>query len=163
MRVFHRSASCIAASLLLLGTGCTLAPSRTAPVEPVPSEPVASGPEGDLAAARARWAAAGLARYTMTETRQCECLEETSGPFRVTVRDGAVADVQFQGRAVAAGRALSIDALFDRLAQAYAEGAPRVDAAYHPTLGYPTHFIIDLDERIADEEVSYSVRDVAAE
>lgn len=117
-------------------------------------------PERDaLSAARARWAAAGAEAYTMTQVRTCFCPADASGPFRVTVRDGAVQSVTFEGEPVPAERALSVEALFRLVERALDAGAVTVDAQYDPSLGYPVRVYIDYNEQIADEEVGYTVTD----
>ena len=134
---------------VLVGSGCSVLDD--------PREPAA------LVEARARWAAAGPASYSMTLTRSCYCPREFSGPFGVTVRDGAVASVTLDGEAVPLERALTIEALFDLVAEAYARDAARVDVIYDLGLGYPTHVSIDYSVQIADEEIAYTVADLEAD
>ena len=136
---------------LLLLTAC----SQTVPA-------TSSAPE-TLDEARARWAAADLDDYRMTLTRSCFCPEYYRGPFEVAVDDGEVTAVGFQGRELPADRVLTVDALFDLLAEAYASGAARVEVTYDATLGYPTSLYIDQDEQMADEEVGYTVEGLSAE
>ena len=107
--------------------------------------------------ARARWSAAGVDNYAMTLERSCFCPEEYRGPFAVSVRDGAVVSVQFGVDALPTDRAVTIDGLFDLIADAYRRDAARVDVAYDPALGYPTRIAIDYLEQAADEEVGYTV------
>lgn len=121
--------------------------------------PTTDGPE-TLDEARALWAAADLDTYSMTLTRTCFCPEDYRGPFQVTVEAGEVAEVRFQNRDLPTERAVSVDDLFDLLQTAYDEGAARVNATYHPTLGYPTSLYIDRSEQIADEEVGYTVENL---
>jgi hypothetical protein len=129
---------------------------------PGPSGDPASGPASDeapreLALARERWEAAGPAAYEMTLRRSCFCPPDWRGPFRVTVRDGAVASVTYEGAPVDAERAVTVDALFDLVADAAARRAERLDVVYDPDWGYPARLFIDYDARIADEEVGYEV------
>ncbi|OZC02061.1 DUF6174 domain-containing protein [Rubricoccus marinus] len=118
------------------------------------------GPATNLAQARARWEASGADTYTMTLHRSCFCPEDYRGPFDVRVEDDAVASVQFQDQALPTDRVVTIDALFELLAEAYASGAARVDVTYDPELGFPATLYIDRNEMIADEEVGYTVTDV---
>ena len=132
---------------VLLLAACT----QTAPVSQS-----GAGPES-LDAARALWADAGFADYQMTLTRSCFCPEDFRGPFAVSVEDETVTEVEFQGRDLSTDRALTVEALFDLLQDAYDQGAARVDVTYHPTLGYPMSLYIDVSEMMADEEVGYTV------
>lgn len=116
-----------------------------------------------LASARARWAAAGSDSYTLTLERSCFCPEEYRGPFAVTVRGGAVASVTLRDQALPADRALSVDGLFDLIADAYARDAARVDVTYDPATGHPTQIYIDYLAQAADEEVGYTVSDLRVE
>lgn len=130
---------------------------------PAPGSTRAGG-EDELAAARQRWAARGLDDYRFTYTRGCFCPPQYRGPFAVTVRDGAVADVVYEGEGEPADRALSeyqtVDSLFDLIAAAYDRGAATVHVTYDPATGQPTEAYIDYDERLTDEEVSFTVQPV---
>lgn len=137
-----------ALALLLLSSGCSM---------------LGAGRGGDpaLADARARWEARGPADYAMTQSRNCFCPPDVRGPFEVTVRDGAVATVRLDGAPVPSERALSIDALFDLIADAYAGEAAEVRVSYDPALGYPTEIWIDYERQLADEETGYTVTALA--
>jgi hypothetical protein len=92
----------------------------------------------------------------MTYTVQCFC-PRTS--VTVTVNGATitetVADREFAG--VVPDQGLTVDALFDLLAAAEAEGAASIQAEFDPTDGHPTHLWVDRDERLADEEIGYQV------
>ena len=88
-----------------------------------------AGPES-LEQARERWEASGAEAYTMTLTRSCFCPEEYRGPFAVAVSDGDVTSVTLNGSALPNDRALTVEALFDLLAEAYEQDAARVDVTY---------------------------------
>lgn len=140
-----------ALSALMLLAGCTSTDPRAG--------------QDALASARARWASAGPADYAMTEARQwyCPTQPELRGPFRVTVRGGAVVGAILDGEAVPADRALSAEDLFEQVERASARRADRVDVTYHPTLGYPTSLQMDQDVREVHDDMGYTVRDVSAE
>ena len=114
----------------------------------------------ELAIARAKWADAALDGYTMTITRSCFCPPEYRGPYRVVMDGGEAASVTYEGRPSDVGEPPSVDALFALLESAYAEGAARVDVTYHDELGYPIELYIDRDERLADEEIGYSISEL---
>ena len=128
-------------------------------VEPLPADtPAVRSPELDDA--KARWEAAGLDAYRMTLQRSCFCPEDYRGPFDVTVRDGAVATVRFNGASLDADRAVTVDDLFALIEDAYKRNAASVDVAFDPDLGYPTSVGIDYSTQMADEEMAYTVADL---
>ena len=137
-----------ALALLLVASGCSVFGAGR-------------GGNPDLAAARARWSASGLRAYTMTQSRSCFCPRDATGPFRVAVRDGAVTQVTLDGKPVPTDRALTVEDLFDLLADAYARGADEVRVTYHASLGYPTELWVDYEQRIADEETGYAITALA--
>jgi hypothetical protein len=128
--------------------------------EPVPLGAMDDGPQA-LAASRATWEAQRPADYRFTYARSCFCPPQYRGPFDVTVRSGAVADVAYKGEGEPIDRPLTeyqtVDDLFALLAEAYARNAARVDVTYDPATGQPTSFYIDYDEQMADEEVGFTV------
>lgn len=122
--------------------------------------PTASGAGGGperVEQARGRWDAAAPAAYRFTLHRSCFCPPEFRGPFLVTVRDGHVAAVEYEGAPIDAERALTVDDLFTLLAEAYGRDAERVEATFDPDLGYPTSLFVDYEAQMADEEVGYTV------
>jgi hypothetical protein len=144
--------------LLLLLTAALAACAST---PPSPDGDAAGGDttRGALDAARARWDVAGLDDYRFTFGNSCFCPEDVRGPFAITVRDGAVAEVLFQGAAVAADpeRHLTVDALFDRLEAAFDRGADLVQVTYDADLGYPVSAYVDYEAMATDEEDRFEV------
>jgi hypothetical protein len=138
--------------LLLALPACVPAPAD-------PTGPGAGDPEHSLAAARARWTAAGVDDYSYTLSRQCFCPPEFIGPFNVTVRDGAVRSVTREGAPVNTSQVPipTVPAIFDEIAAAIDAGAAEVRVEYDATLGYPTELWIDQDRMMADEETGYSI------
>ncbi|HEY0016984.1 MAG TPA: DUF6174 domain-containing protein [Longimicrobium sp.] len=115
----------------------------------------------DASAQRQRWNQQGMDDYRFVLTRECFCLGR--GPVQVTVRDGRVAAVRNPqtGAEVPeqeAVGALTIDALFDRIAEAQANGEHTV-IEYHPTLGYPT--VAEIGTLANDAGTRYHVTDLA--
>lgn len=108
---------------------------------------------------RQAWRAQRTDTYTFTYVRSCECLPETAGPFGVTVREGVVTDVVYQGNPVdpASQPFYTIEALFDLIRAASEREADRIDVEYHPEYGYPTEIYIDYERNTADEEDIISV------
>jgi hypothetical protein len=54
-------------------------------------------------------------------------------------------------------RALSIDQLFNEIKLAIDNKAAAVDIKYDPAWGYPRSIAIDLDKRMADEELAFTL------
>lgn len=123
---------------------------------------VPDGPPETLAEAQALWADADLDAYRMTLSRSCFCPPEYRGPYEVVVEEGRVQTVVYEGEGVPDDRALTVEALFDLLNEAYEQKAARIDVTYHPALGYPTSLYIDYSEQMADEEVGYTVAELRA-
>ncbi len=140
-------------------------PVRTDSLHAEPTSPGAmdDGPQA-LAASRVRWEAQRPGDYRFTYSRNCFCPPQYRGPFDVTVRGGAVADVAYRGEGDPIDRPLTeyqtVDDLFALIAEAYARDAARVDVTYDPTTGQPTEVYIDYDEQMADEEVGFTVEPV---
>jgi hypothetical protein len=117
-----------------------------------------------LAQARERWRDAAPANYSFTMQRYCFCLFE--GEVRVRVEDGEVVSVRLVGsdtELVGPQRGLygPIPDLFAVVADAIDRPAHSIDAEYDDALGFPALVFIDYDERIADEEYGFRVRDVS--
>ncbi len=155
----------LALALLPLA-GCP-APAQVDPGGELPSGPVFSGsgepsdPSPEFEAARARWSEAGLDAYRMTLQRICFCpMPDYTGPFDVVVRNGAIETVTLEGAAVDVERGETVEALFDLIAEAYAQGAESIAVEYDAEWGYPTSVGIDYSTQMADEEIAYRVSDL---
>ncbi len=117
------------------------------------------GEQQRLDANRARWRDQHVDSYTYVLTRICFCAD-ANRPASVVVRNGqriSVTDVA-SGQPVVAGLAplyLTVDELFDFIANAIDRKAAKIDVQYDATLGYPTSIAIDYSVNIADEEMSF--------
>lgn len=114
----------------------------------------------DAYAQRRLWERQGMDDYRFVFSRDCFCLGR--GPVLVTVRDGRVAETRNPqtGQPVSTEEAtgvMTIDALFDRIAEAQANGE-YTDIEYHPTLGYPTD--AEIGTLANDAGVRYHVTNV---
>ena len=161
-------------ALLILSLGaCAPVPAPTEPggsSEPArPSGIPPSGkpdPEGEarLAENRARWTAQQPDTYRFTYTRNCFCPQEYRGPFAIAVQGGEVAEVTYEGEGepiedALTNASLTIDDLFDLVAEAYERKAFSVTVDYAET-GQPTNIYIDYNAQIADEEVGFTIEPV---
>lgn len=113
----------------------------------------------DLEAARGRWEASGIEDYTFRLHNGCgECLNR--GAVEIVVRDGAVESVAWVTPDPAGGDvvpfALSVDELFDYLAERLAERPWRVELEF-AAAGYPLSADFDMDEETVDDEIALSV------
>lgn len=123
--------------------------------------------EARLEEARQRWTAQQPEAYTFTYTRHCFCPPQYRGPFAVTVRSGEPGEVAYEGEGepmseALAEAALTMDDLFDVLADAYARRAASVHAEYDAATGQPTTIQIDYHEQMADEEVGFAIETARA-
>lgn len=125
-----------------------------------------SGPHGaeqaELGAARKLWRLQSLDDYTFVFSRGCFCVFESREPVTITVRGGNIVSVV----SVASGTPRdpssyqTIEGLFDTILAAIDKDAATIRADYHPTRGYVNAAYIDMDERIADEEMSFEAKDL---
>ena len=114
----------------------------------------------NASAERRLWAQQRMDDYRFTFSRECFCLGR--GPMVVTVRDGRVVDTRDPqtGRPLPENEAvgvMTIDQLFDRIAEAQAKGE-HTDVEYHPTLGYPTD--AEIGPLANDAGIRYHVSDL---
>lgn len=141
--------------LLLAGlsSGCA---STKSPADA--GEVLAGASIKDLNEAEARWNEVGSESYTVTLTRSCFCPPAMRGPFEVTVTEGEVTEALYEGAPVPDASSIpTITVMFNQLREAYVQHAARVDVTYDAEWGYPVEIYIDQRERIADEEVGYSL------
>ena len=118
-----------------------------------------------LAAARSVWIAAAPATYEFTYSRLCFCLVEF--PARVHVDAGVVTrvvDLQSSETLPAERNAgfPTVEELFIELDDLIRLEPFRLEVQYDPELGYPSFVSVDIEERVVDEEFSYTVEDLAA-
>jgi len=112
-----------------------------------------------LEANRAQWESQGVDSYEFVLRRLCFCAGGTS-PARVIVRSGqrlSVTDVE-SGAPVPEAFAqyyLTIDELFDFIADAIDRKAHEIDVTYDATFGFPTRIAIDYIENAIDEEMAF--------
>jgi hypothetical protein len=110
-----------------------------------------------LAAARARWAGAGVDSYQITVRRHCFC--GFVDPVRVTVEDGVIVSrtVVTTGDPVPALLAEyfpDIPGLFTIVEEAAAD-ADDFETEFDATYGFPAVISIDWAESYVDDEVVY--------
>jgi hypothetical protein len=130
----------------------------------------ATGPTeaSEFARAEARWRAEGPPSYRYELRISCFCPPDHNEWHQVRVLDDAivaVTNVEHQ-EAIAADRWdewYTIDQIFARIAQFMASDIhDRVEATYHPTLGFPQEANLVAREEIADAGVLFRIRSFAA-
>lgn len=123
----------------------------------------------DLAAARARWAAARITSYGVTERRTCYCAEPIE--WTVVVADGTPQFIDSVANAGGSGRtdydlevaaldlSMSVEQLFDWIDQQIGV-ADVVEAVFDPALGYPRSVSVDPIKQAADDEIGWQISGV---
>lgn len=121
----------------------------------------------DLVDSRAKWEAATSNGQSASYTAQtsCFCPEDYTRPMNITEQNGKIVDATYAdtGEAVPSyirDGLLSMSERFDQLEDAYLSDAERVDVTYDPQLDYPSSVYIDQSFMMADEEISYTVKDL---
>lgn len=115
-----------------------------------------------LAAAQARWTAAGVRDYHFTYNTVCFCPPREDA--RVVVRAGAVVSATWQpsGTALTADELAqlpTVEGLFGKVAAACDQQAVQVQASYDPRLGYPESIWVDYWANVADDEMGWRLKD----
>ena len=118
-----------------------------------------------LDAAKAKWEAQGVDTYEYRFSNSCECLPATSGPIIITVFDGEVTSIRRPTDASGfpprdGGPTPTIPELFETVQSAIEEGADAITVEYDAEAGFPTDIFIDWDSDLADEETSYTAREL---
>lgn len=119
----------------------------------------------ELAAARSVWIAAAPATYEFTYLRLCFC--PNVSPARILVDGGLVIrviDVE-SSETLPAERNTefpTIEELFIELDDLIRLEPFELEVQYDPELGYPSFVSVDIEERVVDEEFSYTVENLAA-
>lgn len=123
------------------------------------------GPFEQVEVASERWERHGASDYSFVLDRYCECL--VTGPVRLrVVADDVVGAEALPGSSAPPGsqpdpaQFPTIDELFAQLRAAAEAGPVRFEVEYDRELGYPRSVDVDVSAQIADEELSYEVRDV---
>ena len=115
-------------------------------------------------AALQKWQAAGVHDYAFTFNQSCFCIDRQ--PVRITVQNDRVQSAYNVpgGGAVntgVVGKPLTLTDIFQKIEAAYAQPAAHIALTLNPQYGYPERVYIDYDERIADEELIYTISDFA--
>lgn len=119
-----------------------------------------------------KWLSKKQQNYTFTLQRSCHCLPEYTTPMQITVENGKVVSAFTESLMVelrpdgseadsvmidVTDRAMTIDQLFKEIQQSIDNNAASINVKYDPRWGYPTSIYIDLDKRMADEELAFTI------
>lgn len=122
-------------------------------------------PQAELDAWRSKWDGQQLDDYGYRFQRSCFCFGEFAREVIVRVEDGAVVSATDTQTLLPFDISIfpSVNGLFDELQSAVDYPAAFISADFDATLGYPNRVSIDLDERIADEEIYFVAADLSAD
>lgn len=112
---------------------------------------------------RQRWSQSNVSSYQFVDKRFCYCLPEQD--IVVTILNGQVDNAFFtpSGSYLTENRIdqlLTVDDYFDLIQEAIDSQVASLEVTYDAMLGYPLSIYIDRDERLADEEVRYTLSEL---
>lgn len=118
--------------------------------------------QAELDMNRDLWNAQGADDYTFFFQRSCFCAPDRVRPTWVDVRDDQITNATDAETLEPLDPTFfpTIDELFGELQSAIERPAYQIEAQFDANLGFPTSIHIDLEELLADDVVSYVVRDV---
>ena len=108
----------------------------------------------------ALWKNANLSAYAYTYKRICFCPPEEDMVVTVQYDNVISASYSPSNNSVLPERLdelLTVEELFQVIQKAINDEVARLDVTYNSKLGYPESIFIDIDERMADEEMTHSV------
>ena len=106
------------------------------------------------------WKNAHLSSYSYTYKRMCFCPPEEDMVVKVQYGDVASASYSPSNTPVLPDRLddlMTVEDFFQVIQEAITNKVARLDVTYNATLGYPERIFIDIDERMADEEITHLV------
>jgi hypothetical protein len=142
----------VAATLAAFLVGCDLLSLPT----PDPRQALAA----EAAARQSAWKAHGITSYTFEVLYGCFCPPDMTGPFEVTVVEGAVESITRDGRAVGPGDMIrgiptTIDAVFGVVATSLQ--AAQIVVTFDPDWDFPATIEVDPIENAVDDEFGVQV------
>ncbi|MGA9383004.1 MAG: DUF6174 domain-containing protein [Phormidium sp.] len=113
------------------------------------------------------WVKQKLKNYRYILRVSCFCPPDMTQPVIIDVRSGKTSSITPETNRNIVNKEFfqkydSIDKLFEIIRSALAENAYKVDAKYHPTLGYPTQISIDYNKLISDDEIFLTINKLEA-
>lgn len=116
----------------------------------------------DLDAARETWRTHGYASYEFTFRRSCFC--GVTDPLRVRVVNDTVVSVVLISTNAPIDKSLgeTVEGLFRFIQRGIDNDAAELRVTYDATLGYPREIVYDGSRMIADDEVTFTAKDVVS-
>ncbi len=112
---------------------------------------------------RQLWRSQHLQNYEFIYEEQCFCLAPANTPLKVSIKDDKIIQVvnlTSNQEIKDLNFPKTIEQLFDIIDQAIKGHADEILVTYDSSLGYPNTVAIDYQKILADEEVSYTVKNL---
>lgn len=106
---------------------------------------------------RKKWMAQEIDSYAFDLTIVCFCPQEFLGPNRIKVISGEIAEVNGAPYGESNFAYPTIDELFRFIESQMALSPQIAEVRYNYRYGYPSHIYFDMSDRIADEEMDYTI------
>ena len=117
-------------------------------------------PEEELSVEEQKWRDQNLESYEFTLQISCFCIVDYTQPKRIQVRDNkviSVAGVPFEELNDSSFR--TIDGFFLYIKEQRNLNPVVEEIQYDDEYGFPSYIYFDISERIADEEIGYTLTD----
>lgn len=116
--------------------------------------------------AKKLWNDLNFTNYDYDEQIICYCDFDDIRPKRVNIRGGDIANAIFldtEETVMDLRLVTTVEATFDRIQRSLTQGnyASSIMVSYHPFYGYPASAYIDLDSRLADDEITIQIFNLA--
>ncbi len=112
---------------------------------------------------RQLWRSQHLQNYEFIYEQQCFCLPPANTPLKVSIKDDKiikVVNLTSNQEITDLNFPKTIEQLFDIIDEAIKRHADEILVTYDSSLGYPNTVAIDYQKILADEEVSYTVKNL---
>jgi hypothetical protein len=110
------------------------------------------------------WNEKNISNYSYTLWVNCYCPTERVGPHLIKVINNKIVTVNGQPyNPQVTGPLPTITELFEIIRLKLSQKPYQQKIAYHPELGYPNNVYVDMDQRIADEEIGYIIENLVKE
>lgn len=106
-----------------------------------------------------KWLTANIDDYQITQQVSCYCMEEVTLPKVVVVRNGSIESVNGNSLTENDFNVKTINDFFNYIEDRIAEDPVVSEISYDPTYGFPNSIYFDMDDRIADEEIGFTLTD----
>ena len=112
-----------------------------------------------------QWKKAGFDKYSYEFRRSCFCMRDYTKPVLIRVKNNTVTDARFKDNnkqltEAFKGNRQTINMLFKTIQDAIDRKAHSIKIEYNEQYGYPASIVVDYDERMADEELYLSAKDL---